>query len=117
MMIDPYWYPAINVVAHYEADFINTKPPKKASEMMAVAIAMTWMQELYGKPFLLQGVSDTEGSPDVRTLISDEVKGDRAPWANQQDVEVVTYTKHSSKKTLPEFVATTKLAPYATYDE
>src|SRR3989338_6298408 len=117
MMVDKYWYPPLNVVAHFERDFTSTIAPKKANELVAVAVAMAWMQELHRKPFLIQGVSDAEGSPDVRTLCSDDAQGDRAAWAHQQDVEVVTYTKHSSEKTLPEFVAATKLATDAAYDD
>ncbi len=117
MMIDKYWYPALNVAAHFEVDFADTQPPKKVGEMMAVAIAMAGLQEVHQKPYFIQGVEDSEQSPDVRTVWSDKSKGDVAPWGYQQDVEVVTYTEHSANQSLAEFVAKTKLAPDAGYDE
>lgn len=117
MMIDPYWYPALNVAAHFETDLANIPAPKKAKEMMAVAIAMAGMQALRGYPYWIQGVSDTEGSPDVRTMCNDKIGRSKSPWGLQQDVEVVTYTEHSATQTLAEFVANTKLAVEKPYDD
>lgn len=117
MMIDNIWYPALNVAAHFESDFAHTPPPKKAQEMMAVAVAMAAMQEIHKRPFWLQGVSDLEQSPDVRTLCCDSSENGKAPWCFQQDVEVVTYTEYSAKLTLADFVASTKLAANSAYDD
>ena len=52
-MEDKIWYPALNVAGHYEADFKDIAPPKKAEEMMAVAIAMAGIQELQQRPLEL----------------------------------------------------------------
>jgi len=116
-MTDNIWFPTLNVAAHYHADFENgAVRPKKVDEMMSVAIAMAGLQEIHGKPYWIQGVSDTEQSPDVRTMCCDKPVGEAAPWCYQQDVEVVTYTTYSNHQTLPEFIATTKLAPATSYD-
>lgn len=117
MMVDKTWYPPINVVAHFEADFADIKAPKKAQEMMAVAIAMTGMQKLHGKQYLVQGVSDSEQSPDVRTMCCDPSEKGAAPQCYQQDVEVVTYTTHSTSTPLDSFVADTKLSRKSAYDD
>src|SRR3989344_3302795 len=117
MMTDKYWYTALNVAAHFHRDFVSEPPPKKVAEMMAVAIAMAGMQEVHNRPYYIQGVSDSEQSPDVRTVWSDSSGGESAPWGYQQDVEVVTYTKYSAGQSLAEFVAKTKLAPNAAYDD
>jgi len=116
MMVDPYWYPALNVAAHFNADFAEIPAPKKAKEMMAVAIAMAGMQAMHSHPYWIQGVSDTEGSPDVRTMCNEKRDDGQSPWGLQQDVEVVTYTQHSATQTLAEFVAGTKLAVESPYD-
>lgn len=116
MMIDKIWYPALNVAAHFEADFASTSPPKKAGEMMAVAIAMAAMQDMHNRPFWIQGVPDSEQSPDVRTICCDPPKNGKAPWCFQQDVEVVSYTKYSANMDLADFVASTKLAKDSAYD-
>ena len=117
MLVDPYWYPALNVAAHFHVDFADAMAPKKAKEMMAVAIAITGIQAMHKHPYWIQGVSDTEGSPDVRTMCNQERKGEKSPWGLQQDVEVVTYTEHSATQTLAEFVAGTKLAAESPYDD
>jgi len=117
IMVDKIWYPVSNVISHFETDFADISAPKKAQEMKAVAVAMVGMQELQRKQYWIQGVSDSEQSPDVRTMCCDPVEGDKAPWCHQQDVEVVTYTKHSTKKTLIEFVVSTKLSENSSYDE
>jgi len=116
-MIDIIWFPPINVAAHYHADFdVGYARPKKIDEMMTVAIALAALQESHGKPYWIQGVPDSEQSPDVRTMFCDDPVVDAAPLCYQQDVEVVTYTTHSQTRTLPEFVAGTKLANTAGYD-
>jgi hypothetical protein len=117
MMVDKTWYPPINVAAHFETDIANVRPPKKAQEMMAVAIAMAGMQELHQRQYWIQGVLDSEQSPDVRTMYCDPPEGDNAPQCYQQDVEVVTYTSHSSGTPLDLFVADTKLSKESAYDE
>ncbi len=116
-MVDRIWFPALNVVAHYHADFANAVArPKKVDEIMTVAIAMAGMQEMHKKPYWIQGVPDTEQSPDVRTMCCDNPVGYASPLCQKQDVEVVTYTPYSKGQTLAEFVAATKLAPEAGYD-
>ena len=117
MMVDSIWYPALNVAAHYELDFAKIKPPKKAEEMMAVAMAIAGMQELHRKPYWIQGIPDTEQSPDVRTMCCDSSVGGAAPQCYQQDVEIVSYTEYSANETLASFVAKTKLAKDSAYDE
>jgi hypothetical protein len=117
IMTDKYWYPALNVAIHFEADFKKNPPPKKAEEMLAVAVAMAGMQEMHNKEYWVQLVPDEEGSPDVRTMCCDRVKDGKAPWCYQQDVEVVTYTQFSKNENLADFVARTKLASNAAYDE
>lgn len=117
MMVDKTWYPPINIAAHFEADFAGIKAPKKAQEMMAVAIAMAGMQKLHGKQYLVQGVSDSEQSPDVRTMCCDPSVDGAAPQCYQQDVEVVTYTTHSASTSLDSFVADTKLSQESAYDD
>ena len=42
---------------------------------------------------------------------------EEALWCYQQDVEVVSYTEYSASETLADFVAKTKLASNASYDE
>jgi len=116
MMTDSLWFPPLNIAAHHEADFRGLTPPKKVEEMMAVAIAMTGLQELQQKRYWIQGVPDTERSPDVRTMFRDEVVDGRAPQAHQQDVEVVDYTPYSTEMNLAEFVAATKLSSRKGYD-
>ena len=116
-MVDKIWYPALNVAEHFRADFQNGLVPKKVGEMMAVAIAMAGIQERQQRQYWIQGVLDSEGSPDVRTIYSEERNDDKAPWCYQQDVEVVSYTKHSANMTLAEFVARTKLGPHDAYDD
>lgn len=117
MMIDKTWYPPINVAAHFEADFAGIKAPKKAQEMMAVSIAMAGMQRLHGKQYLVQGVPDSEQSPDVRTMCCDLSVDGAAPQCYQQDVEVVTYTIHSTNTPLDSFVVDTKLSEVSAYDD
>jgi hypothetical protein len=68
IMVDKLWYPAMNVVAHFQNDFPDGKVPKKVNEMMAVAITLAGLQEIEKRPYWMQGVSDKEGSPDVRTM-------------------------------------------------
>lgn len=116
-MVDTIWFPPINVAAHYHADFKDGYPrPKKIDEMMTTAIALAALQESHGRPYWIQGVPDVEQSPDVRTMFCDDPVADAAPLCYQQDVEIVTYTNHSLTQTLPEFVASTKLANTAGYD-
>jgi len=117
MMSDKIWYPALNVAAHYGADFQNDLKPKKVEEMMAVAIAMAGVQEIQQRQYWIQGVLDSEQSPDVRTIYREERNDDKAPWCYQQDVEVVSYTEHSTDLTLAEFVAKTKLGSDKAYDD
>lgn len=116
MMVDKLWYPALNVVAHFQNDFPSGNVPKKIMEMMAVAVTLAGIQEVEKKPYWMQGVSDKEGSPDVRTMFCEPEDGVKAPWCYQQDVEVVSYTKHSASLSLPQFVASTKLANTSSYD-
>lgn len=116
-MVDKIWFPALNVAAHYHADFpAGAQRPKKIDEMMTVVIAIAGIQERQGKEYWIQGVSDAEETPDVRTVCCDLPSGDAAPMCYQQDVEVVTYTPHSASQTIAEFVSATKLAPTSPYD-
>lgn len=115
-MEDKIWYPALNVAAHFEADFQNVPVPKKAEEMMTVAVAIAGIQELQQKQYWIQGVLDNEQSPDVRTICNEKRNDNKAPWCYQQDVEVVSYTKYSANMNLAEFVAKTKLSSNKAYD-
>lgn len=117
MMTDRIWFPALNVAAHFEADFVDIKVPKKVEEMMSVAIAIAAIQEIQNKQYWIQGVSDQEQSPDVRTMCCDQPKDGKAPMCYQQDVEVVSYTEYSTSQALVDFVATTKFAKDTAYDD
>jgi hypothetical protein len=118
IMTDPLWYSPLNVVAHHEADFRETVPPEKVEEMMTVAIAVTGIQEAHKKQYWVQGVSDSEQSPDVRTICADtKIAVGKAPYYQQQDVEVVEYTTYSARMNLAEFVASTKLSKEKAYDD
>ena len=120
MMQDKRWYSALNVVAHYYADFepgLAVKLPKKADEMWATAVMLVGIQEIEKRQYWMQPVSDTEGSPDVRTITSIERDDDRARDYVSQDVEVVTYTRDSSGESLSDFLLRTKLSPEDAYDE
>jgi len=117
IMTDNVWFPPLNVAAHYEVDFAGITPPKKAEEMMATAMAVAGIQAMQKKQYWVQAVSDTEGSPDARTICCDSSVNGAAPLCYQQDVEVVTYTAHSSKESLASFVANTKLSANKAYDE
>jgi hypothetical protein len=118
MMKDPRWYSPLNVIAHYHSDFATTKPTKKAEEMWAVAVMITGMQEIENNRYWMQPVSDTEGTPDVRTILRHErpADDDRARDHTYQDVEVVTYTTASYGVSLPDFLLQTKLSPKKAYD-
>src|SRR5665213_3151077 len=118
MMKDPRWFSALNVIAHFHEDFgTSPNPPKKAEEMWATAIMLTGIQEVEGRQYWMQPVSDAEGSPDVRTIMRTERNDGKAPHYIYQDVEVVTYTAASSAESLPQFLLRTKLSPLKAYDE
>lgn len=120
MMQDKRWYSALDVIAHYYADFdpvLGVKPSKKADEMWAVAVMLVGIQEVEKRQYWMQPVSDTEGSPDVRTITRIERDDDRARDYVYQDVEVVTYTEASSDENLTDFLLRTKLSPDDAYDE
>lgn len=119
-MQDKRWYSVLNVIAHYYADFdpvLGIKPSKKADEMWAVAVMLVGIQEVEKRQYWMQPVSDTEGSPDVRTITRIERDDDRARDYVSQDVEVVTYTAASSEENLSDFLLRTKLSPDDAYDE
>ncbi len=114
MMKDPLWYSALNIVAHSHTDF--NVLPKKAEEMWATAVMIVGMQEIENRRYWLQPVSDSEGSPDVRTITRHEREDDRARDYSYQDVEVVTYTSASHGVSLPQFLLDTKLSSKKAYD-
>jgi hypothetical protein len=116
-MEDKIWFSPLNIVVHFETDFQGIRVPKKAGEMMAVAITMAIAQELHKKQYWIQGILDSEQSPDVRTMYAEERKDGKAPWGCQQDIEIVKYTKYSAGMNLAEFVAKTKLGPNYAYDD
>ena len=120
MMKDKRWFSALNVVAHFGTDFApglgTPQTRKKAEEMWAVAVMIAGIQEAVGSEYWMQSVSDTEGSPDVRTTTIVNRPAGRAPDYAMQDVEVVTYTAASSSESLPEFLLRTKLSPKKAYD-
>lgn len=117
MLRDPRWYSALNVIAHYGADFEPKSAPNKANEMWATAVMLAGIQEVENSQYWMQPVSDREGSPDVRTIKQIPRSDDRAPDYVIQDVEVVTYTSASFAEKLPNFLLRTKLAPNKAYDE
>jgi hypothetical protein len=116
MLRDPRWYSALNVVAHANADTEPGKVPKKVEEMWAAAVMLVGMQEIQGRQYWLQPVSDSEGAPDVRTITKLERNDGRADDYTFQDLEVVSYTDASRGEPLPTFLLRTKLAPDKAYD-
>ncbi|HEV7702200.1 MAG TPA: hypothetical protein VGO63_02025 [Candidatus Paceibacterota bacterium] len=119
MMKDARWYSALNVVAHVQTDIEAGKVPKKVEEMWAASVMLTGMQEIQGRQYWLQPVSDSEGSPDIRTITRIDRMDDRAPDYVFQDLEIVSYTASSASagESLPAFLLRTKLAPQKAYDE
>jgi len=119
-MRDRRWYSALNVIAHFHGDLkpqvIDGRVLKKAEEMWAAAVMLVGMQEVEGRQYWMQPVSDAEGSPDVRTIRRMERTDGKAPHYTYQDVEVVTYTSASVGENLPEFLLRTKLSPLKAYD-
>jgi hypothetical protein len=118
MMKDPRWYSAMNVIVHANADTTPDTAPKKVEEMWAAAIMLTAMQEQQGRQYWLQPVSDSEGSPDVRTITRNERTDGRADDYIFQDLEIVSYTAATAAtgESLPDFVLRTKLGPKKAYD-
>lgn len=120
---DPVWYAPYNVVYHYgkhldslSADQKTTKAFKKADELMVAAIALVGIQlDAGGEPFWMQPVSDSEGSPDVRTGHWLPPVGTHAPFFEMQDVEVVGFMPKPGED-LASFLSRTKLSKDKAYD-
>jgi len=84
MMTDNLWYPALNVAYHHAADFNDNPAPKKADEMMAVAMAVAGLQEIQKRQYWIQGVDDSEQSPDVRTIFAEKRREDKTFTHSQE---------------------------------
>lgn len=119
---DPIWYPAVNVIHHFgthlnplPADQKNTKVFKKAGEMLVGAVAIVGIQLDGGEPYWIQAVPDSEESPDVRSGRWLPPVGEKAPFFEMQDVEIVGFVPQAGED-IASFLARTKLSKEKAYD-
>jgi len=119
---DPIWFAPLNVIHHFAqlkaklpAEKQKSKNFKKAEEMNSVAVMLVGLQVLQKRKYWLQIVDDNEGSPDVRTGTFVPPSKTAADDFSCQDIEVVTYGKHSPESFL-DFLRGTKLSKKKSYD-
>lgn len=115
------WFPPQNILYHYDRylkedlDFLKRKDIKPIQEARYVSIMVVGMMENAGEDFWVQLVNPDEESPDARTL---KVKDILPKYNNyeMQDIEVVTYNKHSTSVDLGNFIFESKLGKDKSYD-
>lgn len=119
---DPIWYAPLSVMYHYgvhldslPAEQKTTRAFKKADELMVGAIALLGIQLDESELYWIQPVSDSEGTPDVRTGRWLAPVGTHAPFWEYQDVELVSFIPQPDED-IASFLSRTKLSPDKAYD-
>lgn len=93
----------------------NAREFKTAREARITAIALLGIHKLQKRHYVMQ-VYREGSSPDIVTLTLTE-RQPQPVLANLQDVEVVTWEKHSKIESLFDFLVSTKLSPKKSYDD
>ena len=120
---DPIWYAPPSVIYHYGIH-LDPLPPeqktstafKKADELLVAAIALLGIQLDETELYWMQPVSDSEGSPDVRTGRFLSPQGAHAPHFEYQDVELVAFVPQAGED-VASFLSRTKLSKAKSYDD
>ena len=120
---DPIWYAPPSVIYHYgthidglPAEQKTTKAFKKADELLVAAIALLGIQLDETELYWIQPVSDSEGSPDVRTGRFLPPQGTQAPHFEYKDVELVSFLPQVNED-IGSFLNRTKLSKAKAYDD
>ncbi len=119
-MEDKIWYSPLNFVYYYNevlrgrGDFIDRAKQKKIIEAYRVAVMLVGIIAATKKEHWMQLVSDSCGSPDIRTVCykNESERND----LERQDVEVVEWPKNNKHDSIFDFLTETKLSNKKAYD-